>query len=48
MTEWLAELNPLAVESLSKTDAVEAYARLHLRFVHMPPFWEATGAWPAC
>ena len=48
MTEWLAELNPLAVESLSETDAVEAYARLHLRFVHMLPFWEATGAWPAC
>lgn len=43
MAEWLAELNRLAAESLSETDAVNAYARLHLGFVHVHPFWDANG-----
>jgi len=43
MTEWLAELNRLAAESLSETDAVDAYARLHLGFVHVHPFWDGNG-----
>lgn len=43
MNEWLAELNRLATESLSETDAVDAYARLHLGFVHVHPFWDGNG-----
>ncbi|MCG5510074.1 Fic family protein [Ectothiorhodospira lacustris] len=43
MTEWLAELNRLAAEPLSETDAVDAYARLHLGFVHVHPFWDGNG-----
>ncbi|WPL16533.1 Protein involved in cell division [Thiorhodovibrio winogradskyi] len=43
MTEWLAELNRLAGEQLSETDAVDAYARLHLGFVHVHPFWDGNG-----
>ncbi|MCG5499556.1 Fic family protein [Ectothiorhodospira lacustris] len=43
MAEWLAELNRLAVEPLSETDAVNAYARLHLGFVHLHPFWDGNG-----
>jgi Fic family protein len=43
MTEWLAELNRLATECLSEMDAVDAYARLHLGFVHVHPFWDGNG-----
>jgi len=43
MTEWLAELNRLAAEPLSETEAVDAYARLHLGFVHVHPFWDGNG-----
>jgi Fic family protein len=43
MAEWLAELNRLAAESLRETDAVDAYARLHLGFVHVHPFWDGNG-----
>ncbi|NEX23579.1 Fic family protein [Thiorhodococcus mannitoliphagus] len=43
MTEWLAELNRLAGEQLSETEAVDAYARLHLGFVHVHPFWDGNG-----
>ena len=43
MTEWLAELNRLAAEPLSENDAVDAYARLHLGFVHVHPFWDGNG-----
>lgn len=43
MAEWLAELNRLAAESLSETDAIDAYAKLHLGFVHVHPFWDGNG-----
>ena len=43
MTEWLAELNRLAAEHLSENGAVDAYARLHLGFVHVHPFWDGNG-----
>ncbi|SEK91307.1 Fic family protein [Ectothiorhodospira marina] len=43
MAGWLAELNRLADEFLSETDAVDAYARLHLGFVHVHPFWDGNG-----
>ncbi|MBK1649900.1 Fic family protein [Rhabdochromatium marinum] len=43
MAEWLTELNRLAGEHLSETDAVDAYARLHLGFVHVHPFWDGNG-----
>ena len=43
MTEWLAELNRLAAAHLSENDAVDAYARLHLGFVHVHPFWDGNG-----
>ncbi len=43
MAVWLAELSRLATESLSETDAVDAYARLHLGFVHVHPFWDGNG-----
>ncbi len=43
MREWLGELNRLAAKPLSETDAVGAYARLHLGFVHVHPFWDGNG-----
>ncbi len=43
MGDWLAVLNRLASESLSETDAVKAYAKLHLGFVHIHPFWDGNG-----
>lgn len=43
MGEWLAEINRLAAEPLSETEAIDAYARLHLGFVHVHPFWDGNG-----
>jgi len=43
MTAWLVELNRLAAESLNETEAVDAYAKLHLAFVHVHPFWDGNG-----
>ncbi|WP_295384420.1 Fic family protein [uncultured Thiodictyon sp.] len=43
MTQWLAELNRLSQENLSEVDAIAAYARLHLGFVHIHPFWDGNG-----
>jgi Fic family protein len=43
MTAWLAELNRLAAEPLSETEAINAYAKLHLGFVHVHPFWDGNG-----
>jgi Fic family protein len=43
MGDWLAELNRLASQSLNEADAVKAYARLHLGFVHVHPFWDGNG-----
>lgn len=43
MTAWLVELNRLAAESLNETEAVDAYAQLHLAFVHVHPFRDGNG-----
>lgn len=43
MTEWLAELKRLSSGTLSETKAIDAYAHLHLGFVHVHPFWDGNG-----
>lgn len=43
MAEWLAELNRLRTTRLAETAALAAYARLHLGFVHVHPFWDGNG-----
>ncbi|MBK5941595.1 cell filamentation protein Fic [Halochromatium roseum] len=43
MDTWLAELNRLGVEPLDEAAALSAYARLHLGFVHIHPFWDGNG-----
>jgi len=43
MSDWLAALNRLAGQLLSEADAVKAYAKLHLGFVHIHPFWDGNG-----
>jgi len=43
MEDWLAELNRLAGERLTEGQAVDAYAKLHLGFVHIHPFWDGNG-----
>jgi Fic family protein len=43
MDTWLAELNRLGAEPLDEDAALAAYARLHLGFVHIPPFWDGNG-----
>jgi Fic family protein len=43
MSEWLAELNRLADADLTETAAMDAYAKLHLGFVHIHPFWDGNG-----
>lgn len=43
MDAWLAELNRLGAEPLNEDAALIAYARLHLGFVHIHPFWDGNG-----
>jgi len=43
MAQWLAELNRSVGTALSETEAISAYARLHLGFVHIHPFWDGNG-----
>jgi len=43
MAEWLGELNRLIETPLGETEAIDAYAELHLGFVHIHPFWDANG-----
>ncbi len=43
MDEWLRELNRLAQRTLSETEAIDAYARLHMGFVHIHPFRDGNG-----
>jgi Fic family protein len=43
MDAWLAELNRLGAEPLNEHSAIDAYARLHLGFVHIHPFWDGNG-----
>ncbi|MTW21972.1 Fic family protein [Allochromatium palmeri] len=43
MADWLAELKRLANDTLSEPEAIDAYAHLHLGFVHIHPFWDGNG-----
>jgi len=43
MVDWLAELNRLANVQLTETKAIGAYAKLHLGFAHVHPFWDGNG-----
>lgn len=43
MADWLAELKRLASATLSRPEAIDAYAHLHLGFVHIHPFWDGNG-----
>lgn len=43
MADWLAELKHLANATLSEPEAIDAYAHLHLGFVHIHPFWDGNG-----
>ena len=43
MGEWLGELNRLSHGGLGETEAIDAYAHLHLGFVHIHPFWDGNG-----
>jgi len=43
MAQWLAESNRSIGTELPETEAISAYARLHLGFVHIHPFWDGNG-----
>jgi len=43
MDTWLAQLNRLGGQQLDEDAAIAAYARLHLGFVHIHPFWDGNG-----
>lgn len=43
MADWLAELRRLADGTLNESEAIDAYAHLHLGFVHIHPFWDGNG-----
>jgi Fic family protein len=43
MDQWVRELNRLSQGDLGETEAIDAYARLHLGFVHIHPFWDGNG-----
>jgi Fic family protein len=43
MDAWLGELNRLSRSGLDEANAIDAYAHLHLGFVHIHPFWDGNG-----
>jgi Fic family protein len=43
MDLWLAELNRCCALALPEDEAIRAYARLHLGFVHIHPLWDGNG-----
>jgi Fic family protein len=43
MARWLEHLNRLGEAMLTEAEAIDAYARLHLGFVHVHPFWDGNG-----
>lgn len=43
MTQWLARFNLLYHDDLSKDEAINAYARLHLDLVTIHPFYDGNG-----
>ena len=43
MSLWLSFLNEHMNSTITKKDAIEAYAKLHLAFVHIHPFYDGNG-----
>lgn len=43
MAEWFDALRRLDRLVLTETEAIDAYAHLHLGFVHIHPFWDGNG-----
>jgi Fic family protein len=43
MADWLAMLNGFATETMGEESALSAYARLHLGFVRIHPFFDGNG-----
>jgi Fic family protein len=43
MAEWFDALRRLDRLDLAETEAIDAYAHLHLGFVHIHPFWDGNG-----
>ncbi len=43
MGEWLEKWNQLTQATLSLDEGIEAYATLHIGFVHIHPFWDGNG-----
>jgi Fic family protein len=43
MKEYIREINQLTEERVTVEDAAQAYAKLHIGFVHIHPFWDGNG-----
>lgn len=43
MSEWMDYLNSLDYSTINVNSAAEIYAKLHLGFVHIHPFWDGNG-----
>jgi len=43
MRQLIDELNTLCSHTLSHSEGVKAYAKIHLGFVHIHPFWDGNG-----
>ncbi len=43
MAEWFDALRRLDRLVLTETEAIDAYAHLHLGFMHIHPFWDGNG-----
>lgn len=43
MSQWLTAINQHDNQQLSLDKAIEAYAKFHMGFVHVHPFWDGNG-----
>ena len=43
MTEWMAYLNQIDTSKITANTAPKIYAKLHIGFVHIHPFWDGNG-----
>ncbi|MCX4026527.1 Fic family protein [Endozoicomonas sp. SM1973] len=43
MNQWLITINQYNSENLSLDTVIEAYAKIHMGFVHVHPFWDGNG-----
>ncbi len=43
MSEWMAYLNSLDITKITINSAPKIYAKLHIGFVHIHPFWDGNG-----